>query len=66
MARKFKGALLKKARQKSGLTQEQVTNALLLGDTQLSKYERGKQVPSAETLKAICDYIGIDINTLFE
>lgn len=66
MALKFKGKLLRSERLKSGLTQDQITKALFLGDTQISKYERGVQVPSAEMLKAICDYIGCDMNDLFE
>lgn len=66
MAQKFSGKKLKEARKNAGLTQEQLQQGLFLGDTQLSRYERGLQVPNVEYLKKICDYIGVDMNTLFE
>ena len=65
MALKFSGKKLKQARKNAGLTQEQLQKGLFLGDSQLSRYEKGHQIPNVEYCKKICDYIGVDMNDLF-
>ena len=47
---------LKEDRIKRGLKQTELAKALYLGQTSVSKYEGGKQIPEMPTLQKISDF----------
>jgi transcriptional regulator with XRE-family HTH domain len=51
----LRGAVLKKARQKAGLTQEQLSFRAGLSRPYISQLERGLKSPTVDTLFPICD-----------
>lgn len=55
---------LKDERIKKGLTQTELAKTLFLGQTSVSKYESGKQIPEMPTLQKIADFFGISIDYL--
>ena len=55
---------LKDERTQKGLTQSELARTLFLGQTSVSKYERGKQIPEMPTLQKIADFFGISIDYL--
>lgn len=54
------GKLIRKARTRAGLTQEQAAEVLGIPQTTLSKYERGAIAPSPAKLAVILDRLAID------
>lgn len=54
------GKLIRKARVRAGLTQEQASVIVGIPQTTLSKYERGVIAPSPEKLAVILDRLAID------
>ncbi len=55
---------LKEERVQKGLTQTELAKTLYLGQTSVSKYESGKQIPEMPTLQKIADFFGISIDYL--
>ncbi len=55
---------LKEERIQKGLTQTELAKTLYLGQTSVSKYESGKQIPEMPTLQKIADFFGISIDYL--
>lgn len=55
---------LKEERIKRGLTQTELAKALYLGQTSVSKYESGKQIPEMPTLQKISEFFSISIDYL--
>ncbi len=53
--------LIKEAREKASLTQEQLAQKLDLGKTTLQSIERGRRFPSLPTLLYICRVLKISI-----
>jgi transcriptional regulator with XRE-family HTH domain len=75
-AKAFRGDRLRQVRETKGLSQDDVARRLGFSDTQMNKYERGKNSPSveniiqlAELLEVSADYLlGLtdDPNTFYE
>lgn len=55
---------LKDERIKKGLSQTELAKTLFLGQTSVSKYESGKQIPEMPTLQKIADFFDISIDYL--
>ena len=55
---------LKDERLKKGLTQTELAKTLFLGQTSVSKYESGKQIPEMPTLQKIADFFDVSIDYL--
>lgn len=51
-------------RKKSGMTQAELAEKLNYSDKAISRWEHGDTVPDINVLCAICDFYGIDMNTL--
>ena len=62
---KLIGQRIKAAREKSGLTQEIVSEQADITVVYLSKIENGKVRPTLDTLNSICAAIECDLGTLF-
>ncbi len=58
------GARLKAARRQKGLSQTQAADALRTDQRQISKYESGKQEPSASRLREFCILYGVSSDWL--
>lgn len=55
---------LRELRQKKGLSQSQLADALNISKSAISMYELGKREPDLETLEGIADFFNVDINYL--
>lgn len=51
-------------RRNSGLSQQQLADALGLSRSAVGMYETGKREPDMATLRAFSEYFGVDMNTL--
>lgn len=58
------GVRIKDARQKAGLSQEELARTIETTKSTISKYEKGLRQPRLEQLQAIADALGVDINWL--
>jgi transcriptional regulator with XRE-family HTH domain len=58
------GLNLKLARTAAGMTQTELADKLGIAQKQLSRYERGIQVPSVAIAVEMADALGVDMNTL--
>ena len=56
--------ILKSLREKSGLTQEQLAQRLLVTRQAVSRWETGETQPNTDTLKLLSREFGVSINTL--
>lgn len=63
--KKLLGQRIKELRTKKGLTQEQLTERLNVGQRTLSKIERGNAFVSAETLAKLLTALEVGIDELF-
>lgn len=63
--KKLLGQRIKELRTKKGLTQEQLTERLNVGQRTLSKIERGNAFVSAETLAKLLTALDVGIDELF-
>lgn len=59
------GTNIKKAREKMGLTQGELSKLTGITTTQISHIERGKSYPHAKTLNKILDALDVDKNNFF-
>ena len=55
---------LQELRKQKGITQEQLSQALFVSRTAISKWESGRGYPSIDSLKAISKFFGITIDEL--
>ena len=53
---------LKELREKKGITQQEVANAIHCSANNYARYERGEREPDISTLKALSAYFGVDID----
>ncbi len=60
----YTGDMIRKYRKEKGLTQKQLGELCGIADSNIRKYENGKQNPKIETLQKIADALNIDINKL--
>ena len=60
----YTGDMIRKYRKEKGLTQKQLGELCGIADSNIRKYESGKQNPKIETLQKIADALNIDINKL--
>ena len=60
------GTKIKEIRKQKGLTQKQLGDLCGIADSNIRKYENGKQNPKIETLQKIADALGCDILDLME
>ena len=51
-------------RKRSGLSQQQLADALEMTRSAISMYETGKREPGLEVLEAFADHYNVDMNTL--
>ncbi len=58
------GELIKEKRQEKNLTQEELANLLFVSNKTVSKWERGKGLPSIELLMPICKALDIELKEL--
>lgn len=63
--KKLLGQRIKELRTKKGLTQDQLTEKLNVGQRTLSKIERGNAFVSAETLAKLLTALDVGIDELF-
>ncbi len=63
--KKLLGRRIKELRQKKGLTQEQLSDRINVGERNLSKIECGNNFVTAETLSKIIDALEIEPQELF-
>lgn len=56
--------ILKELREKKGITQKQLAEALYLSKTAVSQYENGTHTPSLETIINIADIFDVSIDYL--
>lgn len=59
---KVDGSKLKKARERTGLSQSEAGRMAGIGKAALSKIERGGNSPSADVLVRLCKLYGVDIS----
>nr|WP_254628548.1 helix-turn-helix transcriptional regulator [Paenibacillus polymyxa] len=59
------GSRLKKAREKKGLTQQDVAKKLDVTNGAISGYERNYRDPDSETLKKLADLYEVSINWIY-
>ena len=55
---------LQSLRKQSGLTQEQLAEALYVSRTAVSKWESGRGTPSIDSLMAIARYFSVSVDSL--
>jgi transcriptional regulator with XRE-family HTH domain len=60
------GTNLREARKARGMTQEELAGQIRLHPTQLSKIERGKSAPGAETVVKLMGVLGTNGEVLYE
>lgn len=58
------GAQVRVARQRAGLSQEQVAEAINLPTPLFSRLERGKVLPTFPTLVELCGVLGVPVDFL--
>lgn len=58
------GSKLKKARDKSGLSQSEAGRAVGVGKAAISKIENGGKSPSSDVLVRLCKLYGVDISDI--
>jgi len=56
---------LKKAREKTGFTQEEVAKETKINRTTLAGYEIGRTQPDIETIGILADFYGVSVDWLF-
>lgn len=61
---RFRGDRLRSARQRIGLTQDELANDLALGQAQVNRYELNKSEPSTKTLSALASRLGVSADWL--
>ena len=54
--------MLKTLRKKRGLTQHQLSEALHISQTSISKYERGISEPDLSLLLTMADFFGVSVD----
>lgn len=59
------GRTLRALRESKGISQAELARRARLGKSQLSKYERGKELPQLVTLEKLLDALGAEPLTLF-
>lgn len=60
------GTKIKELRKQKGLTQKQLGDMCGIADSNIRKYENGKQNPKLETLQKIADALEVSINVFFD
>lgn len=60
------GLRIKELREKRGLTQLKLADALNMEASNLSKIERGVQIPKEESLEKFAEVFDVDIKDLFD
>ena len=60
------GALLKEAREKAKMTQQEVAERLGITKAAISNYETGYRVISAKALKDYCKAVGVSVDEVFK
>lgn len=60
------GELIKKIRKQKKMTQKQLGEKCGIADSNIRKYENGKQFPKWETLERIAKALGVDVFDLIE
>lgn len=55
---------LKKAREKNGFTQREVTNEIGIPQSTLAGYEIGRTEPDIETLGTLAEFYGVSVDWL--
>lgn len=63
-AHKTPGEILKEARQKKGLTQDELAKKAGLGKNTYPKIERDESKPSPESIKKLVKVLGIDASKI--
>lgn len=58
------GAKLRKARDRSGLSQSEAGKAVGVGKAAISKIERGGTSPSSDVLVRLCKLYGVEIGAI--
>ena len=58
--------MIKKIRKEKGLTQKQLGDLCGIADSNIRKYENGKQFPKMETLQKIADALGVNLGDLID
>ena len=53
------GQFIKSEREKLGMTQDELSKKIHIGREAISKWERGKTVPSTETILQLCKIINV-------
>lgn len=56
------GTQLKELRQQSGLSQQELANAVGLAQTYISALENRESLPRAETLTILTEYFGVSVS----
>ena len=64
-ATKF-GQMIKKTREKKGISQEKLARELNLSRISINNYEQGKQAPNLDTAVKIALYLNIHLNDLVQ
>ncbi len=60
------GIRIKELRERNNLTQQKLAELINMESSNLSKIERGIQMPKEESIESIVKILGIDIHELFE
>ena len=60
------GKKIKELRERNNLTQQKLAELIDMEFSNLSKIERGVQMPKEKTLERIIDVLGIDLNEMFD
>lgn len=58
------GAIIREARENKGLSQAKLAQAVEVDPSTIIRAERGTNIPHAFTLAAICDELGLSVDTL--
>ena len=58
--------MIKKIRKEKGLTQKQLGDLCGIADSNIRKYENGKQFPKMETLQKIANALGVNLLELID
>lgn len=59
------GDLIKNARKKAGLTQQELADKMGVSYVNVSQWETGRRIPKFETRKKIADLLGVPLSSLF-
>lgn len=57
---------LRAMRQRRGLTQQQLADAVRISQSAIASYEKGDRTPTADVLCDIADYLNVDVGYLLE